>query len=996
MISNALTQVADSPRMRLSVPRRGHVLSTISETYGGPIRAAVKTISAALDQNPTTPCNLFSHSMGANAQPTALHRSDAEIEAWHLCTQWIVGVALGSIRPTDTLESAQEWFTSGRRQSRRDSVHRLDTMYQTKAVERLRPIADASAFSDLLPYILDPHGPGSRLSIMRDPTTSIARNRKRTHGAFYTPADVAEHMTALALAKVESKGPIKVFDPACGTGVFLRAALSFLRRINPSVDVITLATTSLYGVDIDPWAIDAAAYVLLHDVLEQSARKSCTPNSVWRALRCNLAVVDALSLDPASRPRSSASKDQPSSGGVPINELFPTMQDGPNVILGNPPYASLSNRSHIATLQLRFRTLPTGSVASDIHPLFVEQMMRLAAPDAAGSLVLPLSVAFSSGQQYVALRKLIQRTPGTWRFSFFDREPHALFGEDVKTRNAIVAWVRNPEESSSKIMTGPLLKWRGDSRARMFQSIRHTEISNGIAEGIPKLGSVVQADALEILTKRSVPLGTCVSLSPATTLGKTFAGDRTTIFIGGTAYNFLNVFFRPPARLRAGTDLSTNTVHSIKCARVREAHATYAILSSRVSFWLWHVLGDGFHVSRRFLEELPLGISLFNEKQVERLAALGCDLWRDVKRCSIASSNRGRASLAFPASRLPDRQREIDRLIISAANLPNDFLAALDDFVESVVSAEPCGKLNLVSSEDNQMKTLSQSDIKERSKVTKEEWREYTKTVWHIANTSHDQHPAVFPVEIPTRLTKLFSFYDDCVLDPFAGVGNTAKAAIPLGRKVICVDQNPSYVDIIRKECSGLKNGHAADFKPLDVVHGDSRKLTFIPDNSVGLVVTSPPYWNKADYGPGHNNLGAIQSYPAFIEATKPVWEECYRTLRPGRKLCLVTANVNQHTDMGLLTFPLATDFAVMLRRIGFVMINEIIWSKDGTGGKWGSYGSQRPIFGSYPYPPNFLFKNVHEYILIFAKPAEIKTKGPKVRNYQDLMESTNVGPLYV
>ena len=48
---------------------------------------------------------------------------------------------------------------------------------------------------------------------------------------------------------------------------------------------------------------------------------------------------------------------------------------------------------------------------------------------------------------------------------------------------------------------------------------------------------------------------------------------------------------------------------------------------------------------------------------------------------------------------------------------------------------------------------------KEKSKLTKEEWREYTKTVWHIANTSHKEHPAVFPIEIPRRLVKLFSFY---------------------------------------------------------------------------------------------------------------------------------------------------------------------------------------------------------------------------------------------
>jgi site-specific DNA-methyltransferase (adenine-specific) len=241
-------------------------------------------------------------------------------------------------------------------------------------------------------------------------------------------------------------------------------------------------------------------------------------------------------------------------------------------------------------------------------------------------------------------------------------------------------------------------------------------------------------------------------------------------------------------------------------------------------------------------------------------------------------------------------------------------------------------------------------------------------------------------VEIPSRLVKLFSLYGESVLDPFAGVGSTAKAAIPLGRKAICVDQNTKYTDITARDCRALKNGHGDDFQALEVIDADSRNLSFIEANSIGLVVTSPPYWNKADYGSGRNNLGKVDSYPQFIEATRPVWKECYRTLMPGRKLCIVTANVNQHTDRGLLTFPLAADFAVLLRNLGFVMINEIIWSKDGTGGKWGSYGAQRPIFGSYPYPPNFLFKNVHEYVLIFAKPAASKTKGPKVRPYAEIM----------
>lgn len=280
-------------------------------------------------------------------------------------------------------------------------------------------------------------------------------------------------------------------------------------------------------------------------------------------------------------------------------------------------------------------------------------------------------------------------------------------------------------------------------------------------------------------------------------------------------------------------------------------------------------------------------------------------------------------------------------------------------------------------------------EVKEKSRVTKDEWREYTKTVWAIANTSHDDHPAVFPPEIPHRLTKLFSFYGETVLDPFAGTGTTARAAIPLGRRVVCVEQSAQYVKTIRRECAKLHNGHGADFEPLLVLHGDSRNMASVADGSVGLIVTSPPYWNKANYGAGKQNLGNIPGYKDFIEGTRSVFQECFRVLMPGRKICLVTANVNQHTEHGLLTFPLATDFAVLLREIGFVMVNEIIWSKDGTGGKWGSYGAQRPIFGSYPFPPNFLFKNVHEYILIFAKPGKGGTKGPKVQSYEALMKGS-------
>lgn len=274
------------------------------------------------------------------------------------------------------------------------------------------------------------------------------------------------------------------------------------------------------------------------------------------------------------------------------------------------------------------------------------------------------------------------------------------------------------------------------------------------------------------------------------------------------------------------------------------------------------------------------------------------------------------------------------------------------------------------------------------SQVSKEEWREFTKTVWRIPNVSDPLHPAPFPVEIPRRLVKLFSFWGETVLDPFGGTGSTAVAAAGEGRRAICVDQNRKYVAAARRR---IKENGADAAERCDIRFGDARDLSRLDDNSVGLVVTSPPYWNKADYGGAHADLGALPSYADFLIQMRRVFAECMRVLQPGRKLCVVTANVNQMTDHGLLTFPLSVDLASIMRDLGMVMINEIIWNKDGTGGRWGSANGQRPIFGSYPYPPNFLFKNVHEYIIVFAKPSGVTSKGAKVRRYEDLMRPTAI-----
>lgn len=948
------------------VPRRGYVLSTVVEEIAGPSRAVVAELRKAFANNPH------------HAEPflKVLGAGQYERAAWLSLSAWMLARNSQQLHSDSALSESVAWFI-GRKLTEReklfweaqDQLHQSDFEY----------ISSKPGLHSLLPYILESHGPGSRLSVRRDPSTMKARTTKKSAGVFYTPSDVAGFMAREAIRGAKQSRAIKIFDPAVGTGVFLRAALAELRLRRPTDNSYQLARRSLFGCDIDPVALDGAASVLLADTLDDALSIMTSPLAAWGALRDGLKQFDTLLID--REVRSPERSDR-----MHLDALFPECSDGFDVVLGNPPYAAIGARRDMAQLTARFATVAAKPRSTaDVYPVFIEQMVQLAASSASGAMVVPLSLACNTGRQFAACRSLIEQEPGTWRFSFFDRQPHALFGEDVKTRNAILFWQRR--RTATQIETGPLRKWRGDDRAAMLQRVDFTLIQGDLRAGIPKLHGVDQAKVWERVRREPITLSYLVSSWGRTTLDQAPNGSSSDVFVSPTAYNFLGVSRPYALRATNGEALSTHPLMRLSGETVEDAAAAFAVLSSRFAFWWWTVVGDGFHVNQGNLSRLPIGRSALAGSLHKQLVALGDAIWNQVRRHPIRSVNRGRISYTFSAAHADALRCDVDHLLLESLGLDTSFADELHHFTNCIAEARLLPPAKRPTRERSSMTKKIPQEIKDKSILTKDEWREYTKTVWSIANKARTDHPAAFPEEIPHRLTKLFSFYGEGVLDPFAGTGTTARAAIPLGRRAICVEQNSEYVNIIRSECGKLRNGHADNFVPLEAVEGDSRNMSFLPDDSVGLVVTSPPYWDKADYGDGGNNLGNISNYREFLDGIRPVFQECYRVLAPGRKICLVTANVNQHTDKGLLTFPLATDFAVLLRSLGFVMINEIIWSKDGTGGKWGSFGAQRPIFGSYPYPPSFLFKNVHEYVLIFAKPALTKTKGPKVKQYSALMD---------
>jgi len=152
------------------------------------------------------------------------------------------------------------------------------------------------------------------------------------------------------------------------------------------------------------------------------------------------------------------------------------------------------------------------------------------------------------------------------------------------------------------------------------------------------------------------------------------------------------------------------------------------------------------------------------------------------------------------------------------------------------------------------------------------------------------------------------------------------------------------------------------------LINGDARDLSFLDDESVHLVVTSPPYWNLKRYNENPDQMGHIQDYETFLRELEKVWKQVFRVLvLGGRLVCVVGDVCVARRDFGRhLVFPLHADICVICRRIGFDNLNPIIWHKIANASYEVVNGSK---FLGKPYEPNAIIKNDMEFILMQRKP---------------------------
>jgi modification methylase len=154
---------------------------------------------------------------------------------------------------------------------------------------------------------------------------------------------------------------------------------------------------------------------------------------------------------------------------------------------------------------------------------------------------------------------------------------------------------------------------------------------------------------------------------------------------------------------------------------------------------------------------------------------------------------------------------------------------------------------------------------------------------------------------------------------------------------------------------------------------GDARDLSWIPSESVHLVVTSPPYWTLKDYRRHPQQMGHIEDYELFLRELDKVWAECARVLAPGGRICCVVGDVclprrkaGRHHVV-----PLHADIQVRARTLGLDVLSPIYWNKiangvtEATGNGAGFYGK--------PYQPGGIVKNDVEFILFLRKGGEYR-----------------------
>jgi hypothetical protein len=531
---------------------------------------------------------------------------------------------------------------------------------------------------------------------------------------------------------------MRICDMSCGAGILLREALEPIVKaysqvyealgkhetsrfmshapfLSRGLIKLQALTTNVYGVDISPRAVESAQTVLAVWAADELQTAGLTATAVARWLRLNLRVgsgshwsigVEEASqgltaemlcratLERESLRRSTVEcedahepvRDHCTVSGshpeVEIVRMFPEVfvgsKPGFTCIVSNPPFGKLPEGGENSedlrpfncfSFKLRQEPSPKWQ-----YPKFVEGLYRLVQRGGFGAIVTPLNLAY--GRQFAGLRAAIEKAPLRSTFTFFDRSPDALFGDKVKTRN-VVLLVEPSERNETEIWTTQLLRWTRKGRPDLWRQIKPTQLSSiAIRGSVPKLGTMIEVEGWKSLRSRSKTLRSAIIHS---------SSERpldAAVYVNATAYNWLPAFRRVPTAIASAASPSMRTYNF---RSETEADVVYSCLVSSLTFWLWTVESDGFHVTDSFILNLPFMPDNFSAREARDLSALGQAHERAIRTKPTVKSNAGLKILNFNRQSAAHISHQIDGVIASALSLPSAFLELVRERVTNLV-----------------------------------------------------------------------------------------------------------------------------------------------------------------------------------------------------------------------------------------------------------------------------------------------------------------------
>jgi modification methylase len=209
------------------------------------------------------------------------------------------------------------------------------------------------------------------------------------------------------------------------------------------------------------------------------------------------------------------------------------------------------------------------------------------------------------------------------------------------------------------------------------------------------------------------------------------------------------------------------------------------------------------------------------------------------------------------------------------------------------------------------------------------------------------------------------------VSEPLLHAGSGVSRVAELLAKLPTNDSDPNALKTLleaNRELRHLEWPEPFNHTSHTVRIGDARDLNFLPDESVHLVVTSPPYWTLKEYNDHPEQMGSIADYEHFLDELDKVWRHCFRMLVPGGRVCCNVGDVciarkraGRHYVM-----PLHADIQVRVRKLGFDVLTPVLWSKI-SNGVTEVEGNGAGFYGK-PYQPGAVIKNDVEHVLFFRK----------------------------